>query len=839
MGRGTALFIKDNLECTPLTLYENVFSPCNICKIDVDKDNTFIFGVIYRSPSSTDEENVKVNELVNKLCNDFYKKKIVLVGDFNYPDIDWKNDTCDKNVNHKASKFLECVHKNYLSQLITEPTHYRGTQTPTLVDVVLTNESDFIYDLELHAPFGKSHHSVVCFALNTCHAKTLQNPVTKYQVNKGNYSKMREYMTLSEESWDILLDDRRSLDDWGNTLVKSIEEAKEKFIPKKRFNPTQPKRTFEAPLTLLSALQHKRKSFKNYKKYPTLKNHREYVYYRNLVNKEVKLAKRRKELTIAKEAKTNPKALFQFIASKTKPKEKIPNLDKPDGNKTENDNDKVKVLSDFFCSVYTEEGDTPVPDFNENVLNVIDSVTISENDVLLSLQSLNVNKSSGPDGVHPRILNELAGQLCYPLHKIFVRSMKEGKVPKLWKKAEVRPIFKKGKKSTPGNYRPVSLTSILCKIMEGFIRKALYNHLVDNNLLSPHQFGFCEGRSCLTQLLIIINDWMSSLDKGIAVDAAYLDFKKAFDSVPHKRLLCKLEGYGIEGSLLSWIKDFLSDRTQYVSINDVCSEEVSVTSGVPQGSVLGPTLFIYYINDLPTVSDTPTNIFADDTKSHSEIKSIADKDKLQECINSLVEWSIKWMLGFNGQKCKMMHLGKNNPCYEYTIPDGDNVITLETTDCEKDLGVHVDPLLEFNEHIAKIVKKSRSLAGMILRNISSRTSNILVPLFVALVRPNLEYANPVWCPFKRKYIDHIEKVQRQFTKRISGLNKLSYNQRLKELNLPSLEFRRLRGDMIETYKILTNTYDPITTKTLMHVVTNTKTRTHTFKLQKDRFKTNK
>jgi len=123
-------------------------------------------------------------------------------------------------------------------------------------------------------------------------------------------------------------------------------------------------------------------------------------------------------------------------------------------------------------------------------------------------------------------------------------------------------------------------------------------------------------------------------------------------------------------------------------------------------------------------------IFADDTKSHNEIKSVIDKDKLQECINSLVKWSIKWLLGFNGQKCKMMHLGRNNPCYEYTIPDGDNIIKLETTECEKDLGVHVDPLLEFNEHIAKIVKKSRSLAGIILRNISSRTNNIIVPLFV-------------------------------------------------------------------------------------------------------------
>ena len=163
----------------------------------------------------------------------------------------------------------------------------------------------------------------------------------------------------------------------------------------------------------------------------------------------------------------------------------------------------------------------------------------------------------------------------------------------------------------------------------------------------------------------------------------------------------------------------------------------------------------------------------------------------------------------------MMHLGKNNPHYTYTINDGDLVRTLETTSSEKDLGVYVDPLLEFNDHIAKVVKKSRGIAGMIYKSISSRTSDILIPLFVALVRPNLEYANPVWCPFKRKYIDHIEKVQRQFTKKIYGMHKLTYTERLRELNLPSLEFRREREDMIETYKIINNVYGPITTQSLL------------------------
>ena len=213
--------------------------------------------------------------------------------------------------------------------------------------------------------------------------------------------------------------------------------------------------------------------------------------------------------------------------------------------------------------------------------------------------------------------------------------------------------------------------------------------------------------------------------------------------MPHQRLLSKLSGYGISGQLLSWIEDFLSDRMQYVSVNGVSSEKVPVTSGVPQGSVLGPTLFIYYINDLPSIATTPIKIFADDAKNHKSIREEDDQILLQNSINYLVKWSEKWLLGFNTSKCNMMHLGKNNPEYGYTMADGTNLQDLNVTKCEKDLGVHVDPLLDFNDHITKLVKKGRSMSGMLFRSIVSRSSDILIPLYKALVRPHLEYANPV------------------------------------------------------------------------------------------------
>ena len=217
----------------------------------------------------------------------------------------------------------------------------------------------------------------------------------------------------------------------------------------------------------------------------------------------------------------------------------MPNLEKQDGTLTKNDAEKVEVLSQFFKSVYTKEDTTNIPEFERRTSNTLSSVSVTTDDIRCHLKSLNVNKSSGPDGVHPRLLKECAEELAYPLKRLFDRTMKEGKIPVSWKIQEVRPIFKKGKKSAPGNYRPVSLTSILCKMFETFIRRALYTHLVKNKLLSESQFGFCQGRSCVSQLLITLSEWLADLDNNLPVDVAYLDFKKAFDSVPHQRLLKK------------------------------------------------------------------------------------------------------------------------------------------------------------------------------------------------------------------------------------------------------------------------------------------------------------
>ena len=199
-----------------------------------------------------------------------------------------------------------------------------------------------------------------------------------------------------------------------------------------------------------------------------------------------------------------------------------------------------------------------------------------------------------------------------------------------------------------------------------------------------------------------------------------------------------------------------------------------------------------------------------------------------------MEWTDKWLLKFNSNKCKILYLGKNNPKHKYYIKQGDVKTELAETTCEKDLGVYIDPNLSFDHHISLTIKKARRIAGMIIRTIKNRFPIIMVTLFKSLVRPILEYANAVWCPYKRKHINELERVQRNFTKSIKGLKHMNYNQRLSKLNLPSLEYRRLRGDYIEVHKILHQIYDPLTTETLLTFDSNNITRTNTLKLKKNR-----
>ena len=312
-------------------------------------------------------------------------------------------------------------------------------------------------------------------------------------------------------------------------------------------------------------------------------------------------------------------------------------------------------------------------------------------------------------------------------------------------------------------------------------------------------------RSTTIQLLYYLDKCVQTIVKGQVVDTIYFDFAKAFDKVPHCRLLGKLESYGIKEKILEWIGQFLCGRSQIVTVNGEKSASAEVLSGIPQGTDLGPVLFVIYINDILDNIKSDGLLFADDTKIFRKITSKEDALVLQSDIRSLEEWSNLWQLEFNLDKCHVLTLGKFDHImytHHYKVGGGEIEHVFE----EKDLGVIIDSELNFHEHISTKVRIANGIVGPIRRSFTFLDCKSFIKMYSAFVRPHLEYAQAVWAPHLAKYVDMLENVQIRATKLVDGLGNLEYSDRLKRLKLSTLVYRRMRGDMIEIFKHL-NTYD--------------------------------
>jgi hypothetical protein len=429
------------------------------------------------------------------------------------------------------------------------------------------------------------------------------------------------------------------------------------------------------------------------------------------------------------------------------------------------------------------------------------------------------------------VLKECKEELCDPLSTIFNKSIESGRVPEFWKVANVIPVFKKGDRSLASNYRPISLTSIVGKLLESIIANKIRLHLEKHKLIIESQHGFINGRSCLTNLLSFYSSIVEAVDSGKDCDVVYLDFSKAFDTVPHERLIKKIESHGIGGAILSWIRAWLYQRKQRVSINGIKSEWENVVSGVPQGSVLGPLLFIIYINDLDSGLSSNICKFADDTKIGREINSEEDSLSLQVDLDRVLKWSKDWQMQFNADKCKVLRLGNDDRVTRYEL-DG---VVIAKSDCERDLGVMISKNLKQKDQCINVRNKANRTLGFINRSVSNKTPGVVLKLYLALVRPHLDYAVQFWSPYYRMDINSLERVQRRMTKLIPQIRNLSYEERLTKLKLHSLERRRVRGDMIEVYKWM-NGHNRGDINRVLKVSTQDRTRNNGYKLDKFRFR---
>ena len=842
--RGCLIYVKEKFESTPVDLGQHGFKDAIWVSVKGCKaKEKILIGCIYRSGTpntaiSNDENMYTMLNTASKLTG--YHSKVI-AGDFNLNKITWNPDPITPdNLSHDSPevKFIECIRDTFFHQHITEPTRYREGNQPTLDDLIFSTDENDVEEITYNPSIGLSDHIMLQCKLKT-KLTTTASKRTLYKYDKGDYKKMAELLNI----------------DWNNELKDcSTQEAMNKFD--KRFKEAEkiciPTTTISGILSCkikpswLSnhALRKVKRKHSAWIRYLNTKDGEEYQRYiqkRNEATRACKQARKDFETSLAKECRKNAKGVWKYIKSRKK-NSGIPNLKRKDNSFTKTAKEIAETLNEQYYSVFTEEDTSSIPDIPNKPLQTdpLQSFTITQDDVTKALRNLRTDKSPGIDGINPRPLKELADVLGKPITIIFKMSLENGQLPRNWLDAVVSPIFKKGQRCLAENYRPVSLLCILCKLLESIITPQIVEHIKKNLLACRQQHGFVKGRSTTTNLLEALNIWSEAVMHGIPVDILFLDYAKAFDSVPHQRLIKQVESFGITDGALAWIAAFLTDRRQQVRVNGELSSFKPVKSGVPQGSILGPVLFTLYVNDIPSELETLIAMYADDTKLYKVLNSESSVTSLKSDLRKLEDWAKRMQMKFHPAKCKVMHLGKNNPksIYQMKKEDG-GYHTLEEVEVEKDLGVEIDNKLKFSTHIQSKINKANKILGCLKHTFKHPNKEVFTLLYKALIRPHLEYCSCIWSPQLKRDQDAIERIQRRATKLIPELKDLPYNTRLRQLNLPTLKFRRRRADLIETYRIMTNQHSInghcqcslCPNKELLQLSSNTHTRGHQFKLK--------
>ena len=811
-GGGVLLYIKENIIVKERKDLEydqigsSVWVDVSIKEKITDKVTV---ELVYRSPNNTEAND----DLLYKGLNNSAKNNVLIMGDFNYPDIDWDTNTSSRH----GKRFLDTINDNFLIQNVNIPT--RGDN---ILDLILTSDRGMIDNVRSIGKLGAADHDMLLF--NARFNITVKN--STYQIpnfSKANWDAINS--ELSKISWDDVLKDH-SIDEMWVAFKNIIHSLVTKYVPMSR-----PRNINNRPLWMKrNVIRIIRKKKKLWNRYRETKEFSDYIKFREcqkIAVKEIKKAKKKFESKLAKESKTNQKLFFSYVNSKRKSRDTVGPLSNDNSDVIQDDKEMADLLNEYFCTVFTAEDrekELTSADYRGPYLATFN---ISEELIEKKICNLKKGKAPGPDVIYNSFLVECKRNITYPLTKIFRKSLELGKVPNDWKLANVTPLFKKGDRSKCCNYRPISLTSTVCKVMESCIRGNIITFLQDHKLLKSSQHGFMNKKSCLTNLLELLEHITKYIDEGYPVDIIYLDFAKAFDKVPHKILLKKLRKKGITGKLSDWIENWLDGRKQRVVINGNRSKWNKVSSGVPQGSVLGPLLFLIYIDDLDNGVLSNILKFADDTKCFRKVNNAEEQQKLQGDLETMTQWAKQSKMEFNIGKCKVLHLGARNEKYTYEM----NGEKIKEVNEEKDLGIWIENSLKSHKQVSEASKKGYQMLGFINRNFASRGKNCLVKLYKHYVRPHLEYAVQAWNPHQQQDIDILERVQRRATRMIKGFKDLSYEDRLERCGLTTLKTRRDRGDMIQVYKII-NGFDDIEEGIFFSRVVESKTRGHNFKLKK-------
>ena len=793
---GVLQAIKNDLIFTELTKLD---SDCEIIwtKFQFPKEKSMYIGTFYR-PSHIDLTSLlELKKSLQKLGKNADNNNVILAGDFNQPNIDWsQNIISGTNASSEAAKILlEVTNSFNLTQMVQSP-----TRDNNILDLVFTNNSPAVTSANVIP--GISDHDIVELTLNISPPRKKLPKRKIYLKKKANIERIKEDLTKFKLQYYTKFNNSIDVDEKWNSFEQEIKLIIDKNTPHKFTSTKQNLPWFTRIQRRLCKKKHK--LFKKAKTTQQTNDWTTYKSFRKTVRINLKKARNTFICNKLKNSLTeNPKAFWSYIKRLRSNSVGVSDL-LDNGKLCSDSKTKANILNDQFFSVFTEENTSQIPVTKPITNSKINQLIITPEGVKKQLHDLDPNKASGPDQIPPWFLKTHADDLYEILTDLFQTSVDNGTIPNKWKEANICSVFKKGDKHNPANYRPVSLTCVCSKILEHIIHSHVMKFLDEHNILTDLQHGFRAKRSTETQLLLTINDISKQIDQNSNVSMAILDFSKAFDKVPHQRLLSKLSAYGIDGNLLAWFASFLNNRTQRVVCDGEISDSKQVLSGVPQGTVLGPLLFLLYVNDIPDNINSTVRLFADDCLVYRTIDNPSDQQILQDDLNKLEQWQNKWQMNFNPSKCYILSISSKK-CFKspvYTLCNQ----PLKHVNSHPYLGVEIDNKLRWDKHIHNITKKANSILGLLKRNLSNCPTDVKSTAYKALVRPVLEYASSVWDPHHQCDVDKLESIQRRAARFCMAdySYKSSVKIMLHELDWPLLKTRRHNTRLHMLYKINNN-----------------------------------
>jgi hypothetical protein len=808
-GGGVCIFTNNERISASQVFLPAKFISLELVVIDVflsASDTTFRLFVCYRPPCQTGYclEAVTYTSLLCECIQSLWpaNSTALLCGDFNFSSIKWDNSQNILNNSNTASGiFLDFFYANALTQFVTRPTRVDGiSRNGSILDLVFCNDENFVRNVTVTAPFSSSDHCSVEFDI-IHDVNVAQADSSSYDFSKADWVSIAAF--LDNVDFFNLFDSCVDISSVVNNFYSVIYDAFNRFVPLRSSHKSYCRSRYPYKIRRLFG-----KKSTAWKQYRTFRTQELFAKYKLSVS-QCRSAIRAHHVDVENNVinSDNINKFYRYANRKFSTKSRIGPLKSTNGQLLIDPNQKAELLQTIFASMFTtDNGHIPALSTPAVTNTSLSNVLFSPVLVKRAIRKLKAKSKGGPDGLPPIFIKTCSDQLSAPLAYVYSQCMEFSYLPPDWLRAYITPVFKKGDPSCPLNFRPIALTCTVCKIMEVIIKDQLLSYLLRHNLISKHQHGFLSKHSTTTNLLEATHDWLVSFTSSCNVDVIYIDFSRAFDSIVFNKLLAKLEHYGITGKLLMFVSAFVHNRVQCVVLDNCFSSVTNVLSGVPQGSVLGPVLFLIFINDVSStcIGQAQLKLFADDVKLYSSFNvDVLNCGDLQQSLDNLSSWAKSWQLTINISKCSVLsihHKTKSIIPHSYFI----NGFQLINSSSVNDLGILVDSRLTFNLHISNILSKATQRVGVFFRGFSSRHPALMKKAFITYIRPTLEFNSNIWNPTKKYFIDKLENIQRRFTKRVHSLSHLSYLDRLKALKLEPLELRRLKFDLIQYFKVLNN-----------------------------------